>query len=114
MHTTAPAGAEHLVRSEPGELVKVRVAEDTGAARVDYEQAQRRCFTERSQPRLTLAQCAHAFAPVGDIEDRAGDAVDVAAGVERRIGEDLDPAGQTVVTQQARRMTRRIDLAAQQ
>ena len=104
MQRTAPAGAEHLVGGQPGELVEVGIAEDAGSACVDHEQSQRRSFADRAQACFALAQRAHALAPVGNVEDGAGDAIDVAACIERRISEDLDPARQSVAAQQPRRV----------
>ena len=114
MQRLAPAGADHLIGREPSELEKVGVAEDAVALGVDNEQAKWRGLADRAQPRLAFAQRTHALAPVGDIAQRAGDAVDPAQRIQGWIGEDLYPAGQSVAAQQARRVTRGVDLAAQQ
>jgi hypothetical protein len=84
--------------------VEVGIAEDASAACVDHEQSERRGLADGAQACFALAQRAHALTPVGNVEDGASDAVDVAACIERRISENLDPARQSVAAQQPRRV----------
>src|SRR5262249_58320091 len=97
MQGPAPAAAEHLIRRQAGELVEVGVAEDTGPACIHHEQTERGGLADCAQAGFALAQSTHSLAPVGDVEDRPGDPIYVAARVERGISKDLYPAWQAIL-----------------
>src|SRR5262249_3929547 len=112
MQRNAPAATDHLIRREARELLKVDVTENTVASCIDHEQAERRGLADCAQACFALAQRAHAFTPVRDINEGAGYAVDLALRVQGRVGKDLDPAGQAIAADQTRRMARGVDLTA--
>src|SRR5882672_9516384 len=105
MQRLAPAGADQTIGGEPSQLKKIGVAEDAVTLSVDDKKAERGGLADRAQPRLAFAQGTHAFAPVGHIAQRAGDAVDPAERIQGWIGENFYPAGQAVAAQQACRVT---------